>query len=86
MTPDDRESLRRQARMSSFKTMSTGEKIGFGCFISPIVLVCAFAFYFVLLMIVESEKPDTPQERLEKQMDQGQRDVCDKWGNLVEGC
>lgn len=86
MTPDDRARLRRMARGTSFKTMSTGDKIGFGCFVAPIVLVCAFVLYVGLMLILEGDKPDTAQERLEKQLDQGQRDVCDKWGETVEGC
>jgi hypothetical protein len=48
MTPEDREKLRRLARGTSFKRMTTWEKVGFGCFVSPIVLVVGWVLYAVV--------------------------------------
>lgn len=56
--------------------------IQIGCFfIIPLIIAL-----YVVVGLVRADTPDTQQEKLEKQLDQGQREVCRKWGNTVDGC
>lgn len=45
-----------------------------------------FVALYVVISIAGGGSPQTPQQRLEQQMKEGQRDVCRKWGSLADGC
>lgn len=58
--------------------------MAFGALIA--LSIFGWIMYALYATAIEATRPETDAEQIDRMMEEGQRDVCRKWGKRVEGC